>query len=137
MSHSRFPELPDMKNMTKDEQIALVDDHGVPPEIRQFMAMSPYADDALLAFLVKDSNPDVRAAVANRVEASATDRNHKLRKDRNPVVLQSVAANPVTAPYTLQDMENCGDFLTLCFIQRNPNCPDEVRARIQTFIPAY
>lgn len=124
--------LPDLKNMSLDEQMDFLHrKNRVDVGTRRFVASSPYASPLVIRHLLDDNAADVRATVANRQDDATERNNHYLRKDRSPLVHQSIACNPYTADYTLIDLSYFSkDRMTLLYVMENPNTPEDVRQRL-------
>ncbi len=131
MSISRVV-LPDLKNMSLDEQMDFLHrKNRIDLGTRRFVASSPYALPLVVRHLLEDPAAEVRATVANRQERATEANNHFLRRDRSPMVTQSIACNPLTAEYTIIDLSWFNkDRMTLLYILENPNTPEDVRERL-------
>lgn len=123
--------FPDLSIMSRDEQMDYIQEPNS-ASMRQYVASSPYAEMIVIDFLVGDPSPDVQAAVANRQDENTGKRNHRLSKSKHSQVTQSVALNPLSAPYTLADLEHSKDTLTVLYVRENPATPSEVAERLWT-----
>ena len=125
-------EAPDLKNMSADEQLELVEGkEGNSSELRLFVAESRLTHASVLDYLVDDASYRVRTALAKRTDARASDRNHRLRKDHAVEVKQAIAENYLTLPATLEDLADRADRLTLFLIMENSACTEELKDYIK------